>query len=212
MPQMQNAQSVALQLEKVRDKLPLLYERDDILLTMIQQRGDVEKVSSSATCASRCKSVPEAKPVSPTWTAATWAAARAPFTTSRKSRRYFSGTRSKSPSSSNTPANAPEKADRERRQARSEKRHGAVPLVPRQSDADQRQRRARHDQPRSLSATTFTMAKPPGARARLLQPDDPGVRLHAHHQSRLVPTSLPSIHSLADSRSTRFPPAPSPTT
>ena len=38
MAQMQNAQSVALQLEKVRDKLPLLYERDDILLTMIQQR------------------------------------------------------------------------------------------------------------------------------------------------------------------------------
>lgn len=46
MAQMQNAQTVALQLEKVRDKLPLLYERDDILLTMIQQRGDVEKVSS----------------------------------------------------------------------------------------------------------------------------------------------------------------------
>lgn len=35
-----------LQLEKVRDKLPLLYERDDMLLTMIQQRGDVERVSS----------------------------------------------------------------------------------------------------------------------------------------------------------------------
>lgn len=46
MAQMQNAQTVALQLEKVRDKLPLLYERDDILLTMIGQRGDVEKVSS----------------------------------------------------------------------------------------------------------------------------------------------------------------------
>jgi len=46
MAQMQNTQSVALQLEKVRDKLPLLYERDDILLTMIQQRGDVERVSS----------------------------------------------------------------------------------------------------------------------------------------------------------------------
>jgi len=43
---MQNAQSVALQLEKVRDKLPLLYERDDILLTMIQSRGDVDKVST----------------------------------------------------------------------------------------------------------------------------------------------------------------------
>ena len=46
MAQIQNSQSVALQLEKVRDKLPLLYERDDILLTMIQQRGDVERVSS----------------------------------------------------------------------------------------------------------------------------------------------------------------------
>ncbi len=46
MAQMANAQTVALQLEKVRDKLPQLYERDDILLTMIQQRGDVDKVSS----------------------------------------------------------------------------------------------------------------------------------------------------------------------
>ena len=46
MAQMQNAQSVALQLEKVTDKLPLLYERDDILLTVIQQRGDVERLSS----------------------------------------------------------------------------------------------------------------------------------------------------------------------
>src|SRR5271154_6692666 len=41
-----NANVIALQLEKVRDKVPLLYERDDILLTMIQQRGAVEKVSS----------------------------------------------------------------------------------------------------------------------------------------------------------------------
>jgi hypothetical protein len=46
MPAQNNANVVALQLEKVRDKVPLLYERDDILLTMIQQRGDVEKVSS----------------------------------------------------------------------------------------------------------------------------------------------------------------------
>jgi hypothetical protein len=48
MPAQANANVVALQLEKVRDKVPLLYERDDILLTMIQQRGDVEKVSSRA--------------------------------------------------------------------------------------------------------------------------------------------------------------------
>jgi hypothetical protein len=41
-----NAQTIALQLEKVRDKVPLLYERDDVLLSMIQQRGDIEKVSS----------------------------------------------------------------------------------------------------------------------------------------------------------------------
>jgi hypothetical protein len=41
-----NAQTITLQLEKVRDKVPLLYERDDVLLSMIQQRGDVEKVSS----------------------------------------------------------------------------------------------------------------------------------------------------------------------
>jgi len=46
MAAMGNAQTVALQLEKVRDKVPLLYERDDVLLSMIQQRGDVEKVSS----------------------------------------------------------------------------------------------------------------------------------------------------------------------
>jgi hypothetical protein len=46
MPGMNNAQTIALQLEKVRDKIPLLYERDDVLLSMIQQRGDIEKVSS----------------------------------------------------------------------------------------------------------------------------------------------------------------------
>ncbi len=46
MSAMSNSQTIALQLEKVRDKVPLLYERDDVLLSMIQQRGDVEKVSS----------------------------------------------------------------------------------------------------------------------------------------------------------------------
>ncbi len=43
---MQNTQTVALQLEKVRDKIPVLYERDDVLLSLIQKSGDVEKVSS----------------------------------------------------------------------------------------------------------------------------------------------------------------------
>ena len=41
MPAMSNSQTIAVQLEKVRDKVPLLYERDDVLLSMIQQRGDV---------------------------------------------------------------------------------------------------------------------------------------------------------------------------
>ena len=46
MPAQGNANVIAIQLEKVRDKIPLLYERDDILLTMIQKRGDAETVSS----------------------------------------------------------------------------------------------------------------------------------------------------------------------
>jgi hypothetical protein len=46
MPVATNAQTIAVQLEKVRDKLPLLYERDDILLSLIEKKGDVEQVSS----------------------------------------------------------------------------------------------------------------------------------------------------------------------
>src|ERR1700682_489292 len=49
MPAQNNAQTIALQLEKVRDKVPLLYERDDVLLSMIQHSGDVEKASSRNT-------------------------------------------------------------------------------------------------------------------------------------------------------------------
>ena len=46
MPAQSGANVLALELEKVRDKVPLLYERDDLFLKMIQTRGDVEKVSS----------------------------------------------------------------------------------------------------------------------------------------------------------------------
>ncbi|MGH9393336.1 MAG: hypothetical protein ACRD1E_04140, partial [Terriglobales bacterium] len=42
---LQNSQVVALQLEKVRPKLPLLYERDDTFFSLIQKR-DVERVST----------------------------------------------------------------------------------------------------------------------------------------------------------------------
>src|ERR1700680_1208580 len=46
MPAQNNSATIALQLEKVGDKVPLLYERDDVLMSLIQQRGDIEKVSS----------------------------------------------------------------------------------------------------------------------------------------------------------------------
>lgn len=41
-----NAQTVAVQLEKVRKKLPILYERNDTFYSMVHKRGDVEKVST----------------------------------------------------------------------------------------------------------------------------------------------------------------------
>lgn len=46
MPQMVNADTVALQLEKVRERLPLLYEREGTFYSMLTRRGDVEQVSS----------------------------------------------------------------------------------------------------------------------------------------------------------------------
>lgn len=46
MPQMVNADTVALQLEKVRERLPLLYEREGTFYAMLTRRGDVEQVSS----------------------------------------------------------------------------------------------------------------------------------------------------------------------
>ncbi len=42
---LQNSQVVALQLEKVRPKLPVLYERDDTFFSMVQKR-EVERVST----------------------------------------------------------------------------------------------------------------------------------------------------------------------
>lgn len=46
MAAMTNTQSVAVQLEKVRRKLPIMYERDDVLFAQIKSRGDVERVST----------------------------------------------------------------------------------------------------------------------------------------------------------------------
>ena len=111
MPAQANANVVALQLEKVRDKVPLLYERDDILLTMIQQRGNVEKVSSR-NMRLPLQVNPGGKAGSYNADAATWAEAPAPPTMSPKSRRCSSASRLKSRSWWNTrrpAANAPSK-------------------------------------------------------------------------------------------------------
>lgn len=43
-----NADTLAVQVEKVRDKLPLLYERDDTFYAMLEKKGDVEQISSRA--------------------------------------------------------------------------------------------------------------------------------------------------------------------
>lgn len=44
MPALVNSDTLGLQLEKVRDKLPLMYERDNVLFAQIEKKGD--KVSS----------------------------------------------------------------------------------------------------------------------------------------------------------------------
>ena len=189
MAQMQNAQSVALQLEKVRDKLPLLYERDDILLTMIQQRGDVERVSSrnmrlplqirpggkaglanmdGGDLGRGSGTIYDVAQVTPVFFRHA-----VEITQAGRIRVQCAG-----------------KSHRERGQARSGEQHGAVPLVPRQGDADQRQRRARHGQldHDQRVAERGGRAVRDGQAARraafLLQPDHAGVRPDAYHQSR----------------------------
>lgn len=46
MSQLQNAQTLGLQLERVRDKVELLYERTDTLWAMIKEESDVDTVST----------------------------------------------------------------------------------------------------------------------------------------------------------------------
>ncbi len=101
MAQQNNAQTIALQLEKVRDKVPLLYERDDVLLSMIQQRGDIEKVSSR-NMRLPLQLVPGGKAGSYSADGGDLGLGSGTSTMSRKSRRSFSGSPCRLPSSSNT--------------------------------------------------------------------------------------------------------------
>ena len=161
MPAQANANVIALQLEKVRDKVPLLYERDDILFTMIQQRGDVEKVSSrNMRLPLQVNPGRQSRVVQRRW--------RRPgprfgtsYDVAQVSPIFFrfaieitklveyatTGTRTR---------------HRKRHEARSGERDETVPRVPRQADADGRQRRARHDR-HGDAGTTFTMTVPNGA-------------------------------------------------
>jgi len=111
MPAQANANVIALQLEKVRDKVPLLYERDDILLTMIQQRGDVEKISSR-NMRLPLQVNPGGKAGSYNADGGDLAADPARRTTLRRSRRFSSASRLKSRSwwsTRRTAASAPSK-------------------------------------------------------------------------------------------------------
>ena len=162
MAQMQNSQTVALQLEKVRDKVPLLYERDDILLTMIQQRGDVEKVSSrNMRLPLQIRPGGKAGLVQRRW--------RRPGPRFGHELRRGAGfsdffpLRGGDHQAGRIRHQRQGKGHRKRRQARSGQRHGAVPRLPGQADADRRQRRAGHDRLDQRRATCCTMDVPRGA-------------------------------------------------
>ena len=161
MSAMQNSQTIALQLEKVRDKVPLLYERDDVLLSMIQQRGDVEKVRA-AQHAPALQLIPAARPEATTPTAATSAAAPARCTTWRKFADILPVRRGNH-QARRVRHQCARKSHRERREARSRQRHETVSQLPRQSNSDRRQRRARHHQ--LDRSNTFTMAVPTARRS-----------------------------------------------
>jgi hypothetical protein len=197
MAQMQNAQSVALQLEKVRDKLPLLYERDDILLTMIQQRGDVERVSS------RNMRLPlQIRPGGKAGLANLDGGDLGPrFGNHLRRGASHAGVfpqRRRNHQARRIQHQFAGKSRRERRQARSEKWHGAVPQLPRQSRADCRQRRARHYRIDCHVGFAFGRRRADqsgdaaGRGAFLLQPDRPVLRSHAHIERWMPPETYGS--------------------
>ena len=188
MAQMQNSQSVALQLEKVRDKLPLLYERDDILLTMIQQRGDVESVSSR-NMRLPLQIRPGGKAGLANMDGGDLGRGSGTVYDVAQVTPVFFRHAVEITKLVEYASNAPEKAIENAAKREVKNAMAQFRVVPRQGDADQRQRRAG-----SQSITTSDCRRSGSAvhdgqaarrAARLLQPDDSGVRPDAHHQSRL---------------------------
>ncbi len=204
MAQMQNAQSVALQLEKVRDKLPLLYERDDILLTMIQQRGDVERVSS------RNMRLPlQIRPGGKAGLANMdggdlGRGSGTVYDVAQVTPVFFRHAVEIDEAGGIRVERAGE-GDRERGEARSEERDGAVPFVSGQGDADERQRRAgnggldHHDGLAVGRGGAVRDGEAAGRAAVLLQPDDSDVRSDAHDESRVGQHSVGRSVQFVDS-------------
>ena len=184
-----NAQTIALQLEKVRDKVPLLYERDDVLLTMIQQRGDIEKVSSrnmrlpSATGSRRQGRELQRRRRRP-------GARLGHHVRRRASLAHLFPVRGGNHQAGRIRLEHAGKSHRKRREARNRQRHEAIPRVPRQSDSDRGQRRARHDQRVrvGLRGQSGHLEHEHSQRrgAGLRRANHPGLRPDAHDQSRLV--------------------------
>ncbi len=174
-----NAQTIALQLEKVRDKVPLLYERDDVLLSMIQQRGDVEKVSSR-NMRLPLQLIPGGKAGS--YSADGGDLGRGSGTTydvAQVSPIFFRFA-VEITKLVEYASNSREKGHRKCREAGNRQRHEAIPLVPRQGDSDRRERRAGNDQRDQRLDVHDGHAH--GRGARVCGADDPDLRSDAYHQ------------------------------
>ena len=184
MAQMQNSQSVALQLEKVRDKLPLLYERDDILLTMIQQRGDVERVSSR-NMRLPLQIRPGGKAGLANMDGGDLGRGSGTIYDVAQVTPVFFRHAVEITKLVEYASNAPEKAIENA--AKREVKNAMAQFRAFLDKVMQTNGNGVLGTISSISiAARFTMAKPPGVAARLLQPDDPGVRPHADDESRLV--------------------------
>jgi hypothetical protein len=183
MAQMQNSQSVALQLEKVRDKLPLLYERNDILLTMIHQRGDVERVSSR-NMRLPLQIRPGGKAGLANMDGGDLGRGSGTVYDVAQVTPIFFRHAVEITKLVEYASNAPEKAVENAAKREVKKRDGAIPGVSRQGDADQRERRAGNDQLDRVDDVHDGEAA--GGATGLLQPDDPGVRPDADDQPRVV--------------------------
>jgi hypothetical protein len=183
MAQMQNSQSVALQLEKVRDKLPLLYELDDILLTMIQQRGDVERVSSR-NMRLPLQIRPGGKAGLANMDGGDLGRGSGTIYDVAQVTPVFFRHAVEITKLVEYASNAPEKAIENA--AKREVKNAMAQFRAFLDKVMQTNGNGVLGTISSIASTTFTMGQAARFRPRLLQPDDSGLRPDAHHESRLM--------------------------